>query len=504
MRRRSLLASGLVLGAPALPRSAGAQSGGASGGVLRATLNANLNNLDPARAGIAEDYVYSNLVFNGLTRIDEDRKLHPDLAESWDSSPDLKSWTFRLRRGVKFHHGREMTSADVLATYRRILDPSTGSPGRSQILMVARVEAPDDHTVRFDLSIPYGDFPSLLMERQLKIIPADRLDKLSTEPSGTGPFRFVSFQPGDRLVLERNPDYFEQGFPKLAGVTFRIIPEDAAKVAALKAGDIDMIWNVPLEAVEGLEREQGIKVDEATTGTWDGLVLSNIQKPFDDTRVRRAVLLALDKAALVRFAVFGRGAPTHTPIPPGSPFFNSEIGFRPNIAEAKRLLAEAGYPNGFSVPLIVPVGRPTRERMGLAVQQMLRPLGIQVELRRLPYNRFNAEVTGKAVFYADGYFARPTADTATYPWFHSTGTWNSTMWHYKNEEVDRLLDAARAARTPEEQATLYKRFQQVVTEDPPGIIAYMLNFATAYRTRLKGYRTHPYAWLDLRNATLEG
>ena len=456
----------------------------------------------PRGRGSRRTIVYANLVFNGLTRIDEDRRLHPDLAESWEPSDGLRTWTFRLRKGVKFHHGREMTSEDVVVTFRRILDPATASPGRSQILIVDAIEAVDAHTVRFRLSIPYGDFPALLMERQLKIIPSDRLGLLSTQPSGTGPFRFLSFQPGDRLILERNPDYFEAGVPKLAGVTFRIMPEDAAKVAALRAGDLDMIWNLPLEAVEQLGREASVKVDEATTGTWDGLVMSNIQRPFDDPRVRRAVLLALDKAALVRFAVFGHGAPTHRPIPPGSPFFNGDIPLRPDLPEARRLLTEAGFPNGFNIPLIVPVGRPTRERMGLAVQQMLRPLGINVEVRRLPYNRFSAEVTGKAVFYADGYFARPTADTATYPWFHSKGTWNGTMWHYNNPEVDAALEAARAAATAAEQARQYKLFQKLVTDNPPGVVAYMLNFATAYSTRLRGFRTHPYAWLDLRQAML--
>jgi peptide/nickel transport system substrate-binding protein len=494
--RKYLLAAGAAC---VLGMSGGAQAQG----VLRATLNANLNNLDPAKAGIAEDYVFANLVFNGLMRVDEDLKIAGDLAESFESDPELKVWTFRLKQGVRFHTGREMTSDDVVKTFERILDKELASPGRSQLLMVKRVEAPDARTVRFTLDIPYSSFPELLIERQLKIIPADRLDKLSTEPVGTGPFRYKSFEPGNALVLEKNPDYFEKGMPKLDGVTFRIMPEGASKVAALDAGDIDVLWNVPLESIEQLAAKPNIKVDESSTGTWDGLVMNNTKPPFDDARVRRAVLLAIDKEKLVKFAVFGHGAATHTPITPKSPFFNKEIGFKTDIAAAKKLLAEAGVPNGFEVQLIVPVGRPTRERMGVAVQQMLKPLGINVDLQRLPYNRFRTEVTGKAPFYADGYFNRPSVDTATYPWFHSTGSWNATMWHFKSARVDAALDGARAAKTEAEQKKFYDEYQRAVVEEVPGIVAYTLNFANAYNgARVKGFRTHPYAWLDLRNVTV--
>jgi peptide/nickel transport system substrate-binding protein len=475
----------------------------AAKGTLRATLNTSLNQLYPAKATIGEEYIYNVLVFSGLVRITEDLKFEGELAERWQASDDLKTWTFYLRKGVKFHHGKELGAEDVIATFKLVADPATGSSARTHMDLVESFEALDKHTVRFKLKIPYAGFADLMVERQLKIIPSDRLDKLATEPSGTGPFKFKSFTPGDKLELVKNPDYFEKGQPKLDAIVFRIIPENAARVAAIRAGSIDLVWNLPLESVDELKGNSALTVDSVPTSTWDGIVMNNKTKPFDDVRVRRAVLLALDKAQLAQFAVFGQGAPTHSPISPRHPYFNKQLSLKPDVAQAKKLLAEAGYPNGFPIQLHVPVGRPTRERMGIAVQQMLKQVGIQVDVVRMPYNRFQTEVSGKAPFYMDGYFTRPTLDTSTYPWYHTTGSWNTRMWHFSSKRIDELLDKARGTKDEKELAKLYQTFQEYAVEDVPGVIAYVMNFANAYRKNVKGFKTHPYLWLDLRNTTVE-
>lgn len=495
--RFSILAACVAGAALSVPPTATAK------GVLRATLSTSLNTFDPAKSTIGDEYIYNVLVFGGLLRIDEDLKYHGELAERWEASDDLKTWTFFLRKGVKFHHGKEFGADDVMATFKRIADPATGSSGRTHMDLVESFEAVDKNTVRFKLKIPYAGFAELMIERQLKIIPADRLDKLATEPSGTGPFRFKSFTPGDKLELVRNPDYYEKGLPKLDSVVFRIMPENAARMAAMEAGDIDLMWNLPLESIDKLKGNAKITVDAVPTSTWDGIVMGNTTKPFDDVRVRRAVLLALDKAQLVQFAVFGHGMPTHSPISPRHPYFNKQLSLRPDVAQAKKLLAEAGYPNGFKVVLHVPVGRPTRERMAVAVQQMLRQVSIDVEVQRMPYNRFQTEVSGKSPFYMDGYFTRPSIDTSTYPWHHSSGSWNARMWHFSSKRVDEVLDRARITKDDKELTRLYQQYQQYILEDVPGVIAYVMNFANAYKKSVKGFRTHPYLWLDLRNTTVD-
>lgn len=471
---------------------------------LVATINSNVNFFYPGRGTTAEEYNFGMLVFNGLVGIAPDLTLRPELAESWTSNEAATEWTFHLRRGVTFHNGKPFTAGDVVHTFKLLADPELASRARSTAEMIDRIDTPDEHRAIFVLKEPYGAWPSMLIERQLKIVPEGvSLEEMAKHPVGTGPFVFESYTPGDRVVVRKNPNYWEAGLPKLDRVTLRIMPEDAAKIAALKAGDVDVLWNVPLESIKALEAEPDIIVDAKATGTWDGIVMNNTQKPFDDVRVRRAVLKALDKAQLVQFALFGHGQPTHTPIPPNSPAFAKSLGFAPDVAGARALLAEAGYPKGFAITLNVPVGRPTRERAAVVIQQMLAPAGIRVKLERVPYSRWGATISGKAPFYMDGYLARPTLDTATYPWYHSSGSWNNRMWHFKSERIDRTLDQARRATSEKEQHELYRTFQRYALEDAPGVVMYSINVATAYRKALKGYETHPYSWMDLRTAYFE-
>jgi peptide/nickel transport system substrate-binding protein len=463
---------------------------------LKVALSTNLNSLDPTTASLGEEYVFGGLVFSGLMGTDAEGRAYPDLAINSRSSPDLKTWDFKLRPDVRFHHGKLLTADDVVFTFRRILDPATGSAGRSDLGLVEKIEAVDSMTVRFALNAPFANFPELLTGRQMRILPSDRADSLKTDPSGTGPFRFVRYTPGDSVELEKNPDFYAAEKIKLDKVVLRIIPEAASRVAALRAGDIDMIWNLPLETVPDLKRNSDIVVDARPSGTWDGFVMNNSRPPFNDVRVRRAVLLALDKRVLVQFALDGQGAPTHSPIAPSDPAFNNQISFEPNIAEAKRLLTEAGHPNGFKLDLTVPVGRPARERLGVAAQQLLRQIGIQVNVQRMPYNRYT-EIAGVAPLYVDGFFARTVIDAAIYPWFHSKGSWNSRMWHFASPRVDAVLDEARRTADAEKRRELYRQFQQYLVEDVPGVIAYVSNVATAYRSSVTNYKTNPFLWLDL-------
>jgi peptide/nickel transport system substrate-binding protein len=495
--RRSLLAAPAILAA--LP--AAAQS---AAGVLRIAVGSTLRNLDPAKTSTGEEYIYCNLVFNGLTRMREDLSLEPDLAESWDFSEDLKTWTFRLRRGVKFHHGRELAADDVIATYRRILDPATASPPRSNYEMIEAMEALDAHTVVFRLGYPYGGFADILSDRQAKIVPADAIDRLPTEPIGTGPFAFRSYTAADRLSLARFGGYWEAGMPRLAGVELRIIPEMSVRLAGLQAGDLDVVWELPPENVRGLRDNRAIRVESVATASWDAAIMNCAIPPFNDPRVRRALHLAVPKADVVELALFGEGAPTHSPIPPSHPFFASDIPFpqRADAAGARRLLQEAGHRSGVKVPLVIPVGRPVRERLGVTLQQLARPAGFEIEIQRVPFGRYAAEVSGKAPFYVDGYFARPTLDTGTYPFLHSRGSWNERLWRYSDPRVDAALDAARLTGDAAQQKPHYQAMQRVLADNPPGFIAYAVNFACAYRTGVRDVATHPMRWFDLRRASM--
>ena len=498
LSRRTILGSALT-GALVLPAIHRAR---AAPGVLRIGIGTSLTRLDPLLTTIGDEYIYDVLVFNGLTQMAEDLTIKPDLASSWEFSADLKTWTFHLRQGVKFHDGGAFTSADVVALFQRMMDPATSAPTRSNFDMVANVAAPDDHTVVFTLSSPYGGFADILSDRQVKMTPGGKAAQMATQPIGTGPFKFVSYTPGDRLVMTRNPDYFEPGLPKLAGVELRIIPEMSAKIAALQSGELDVLWDLPLDQVKTLSA-RGVRVDSLATGSWDAAIMNNLTAPFNDKRVRQAFQLGVGKADVVELTLFGQGKPTISPIPPTHPFFNHDIVIGDaDPAAARKLLAAAGHPNGITVPIIVPVGRPVRERLGVTLQQLAKPAGFDLQVQRVAYSSFDAEVSGKAPLYIDGYFGRPTIDTATFPFLHSAGSWNTRLWHYNNPAVDAALTAARLTGDEAAQKTHYMEMQRLVNEDPPGFIAYSQNFACAYAKGVQNVATHPMRWFDLREATL--
>ena len=487
----ALLAAGLAV--PALAQ-----------GTLRVAVGSSLNNLDPAKTTIGDEYIFVHLVFNGLTRIDRDLTTKPDLAVSWTASDDLKVWTFKLREGVKFHNGKPLASDDVVATMQRILDPATGSRARANIAMVEKIEAPDPLTVRFTLNIPYAGFQDIFGERQLRILAKDEIANISLKPVGTGPFRFKSWSPGDRLELERNPDYFEPGLPKLDGVTMRIIPESAARVAAIESGAIDIVWNLPYETIDKFKSHPNVRADGVSTATWDGVILNCERAPFNDVRVRQALAATVDKEALVELALFGQGAPTHSPIPPSHPYFNKALPFaKPDIAKAKKLLAEAGLADGFEVTMQVPQEREQRVRLGVAVRDMAKAANIRINVERVPFASYAANVAGKAQMYVDGYFARPTIDTALYPFYHSTGSWNRQLWLYKNPRVDELLDLARRTNDEGKRKVIFDEFQQVVDETVPSIIPYSALHANGIRKEVEGFQTTPMQWLELKAVTLK-
>jgi peptide/nickel transport system substrate-binding protein len=494
LTRRALLGSALA--ASATPAAAASQ-------VMRIGITTSLVILDPLRTTLGDEYIYDNLVFNGLTRMNADLSVVPDLAESWSSTEDLKQWTFTLRRGVKFHNGREMVADDIVAGFKRLLDPKSAAPSRSNYVMIAEISAPDPYKVRFDLSYPYSGFAEILADRQVKIVPRDMVDQLATKPIGTGPFMFQSYTPGDRLVMVKNTNYFEPGLPKLDGVELRVIPEMSVKIAALQAGDIDVIWDMPPDQVPQLRADKRLRVESVATASWDAAIMNNITPPFNDVRVRRAFHLAVDKRDLVDLVLFGEGVPTIGPIPPTHPFYARDIVInKADPPAARKLLAEAGHPNGIKIPIVLPVGRPVRERMGVALQQLALPGGFDLQLQRMPYSSFDAEVSGKAPIYVDGFFARPTVDTSTYPFFHSQGSWNPRMWHYSNPDVDKALDAARRTGNTDEQKAQYIAMQHGIFDDPPGYIAYAANFICGYRQSVQNVETHPMRWFDLRHATM--
>jgi peptide/nickel transport system substrate-binding protein len=497
-RRDALAAGGVTDLAAAISRPSAAE-----GPAIRVSYPAAAATLDPAKMRVGGlDYKYAYCVFSRLTTQDDKLVVSPDLATSWEASEDLKTWTFHLRPGVKFHNGKPFDAADVVFSYTRLLDKAVGSVLRASLTAITKVEAVDPLTVKFTLSVPYADLAAVTAGYQAMIVSEGMMDTLTTKPIGTGPFRFVEYRPGDQLLLEKNPDYFLPGKPKIDRAILRIIPEYTTAVAGLESGAIDIVYDLPPEQQDFLKDSRVARVDAVTSGHWQGIIFNNAFKPFDDPRVREAFIKLIDKQAFTDIATFGHSLPTVSPIPPTHPYFRADLLVPPNIAGAKRLLAEAGPGGGFPLEMFVPGSAPTLERLATAFRDVAKQVGVTVSLHSVPPDKFFAEMEGKVPFNADGFFGRATPDLMTYAWYHSSGSWNNTLWHYNNPEVDRLLDHARSTADKAEQARLYGRFQEIVAKDGPGCVVYVENFACGVSKKVQGFKSSPLMWVDISNVTI--
>ena len=497
LTRRGVLALGATAALSA------AQARAAESATIRVAYPAPIATLDPAKHRVGGlEYNYSLCVFNRLTVQDAKLQVMPELATSWESTPDLKHWTFHLREGVTWHDGKPFTAADVVFTVKRLQDKEVGSVLRANFSIVDNVVAVDPKTVRFELSGPYADLPAVVAGYQAMIVSEAAMDTLTTKPVGTGPFRFVEYRPGDQMIVERNPNYFLPGLPKVDRVVLRIIPEATTAVAGLESGALDIVYDLPPEQADRLKRSTVATVMEVATGSWQGIIMHNEMKPFDDPRVRRAIMKLVDKTALTDIATFGHGTPTVTPLPPTHPYFRKDLLTGPDIAGAKKLLAEAGVGSGLPLEMFIPSSDPSMERLATAFRDAAKQVGIVVTLRIVPQDKFFAEMEGKVPFNVDNFFGRTTPDLMLYPWYHSTGSWNNTLWHYKNPEVDKLLEDARKTTDKAEQAKLYGRFQEIIADDGPGCIVYVKNFACGVSKKVGGFTPSPLMYVDVSAATI--
>jgi peptide/nickel transport system substrate-binding protein len=498
MSRRGALA---LAGAAALPLGAARAAEG--GGTIRVSFPAPVATLDPAKMRVGGlEYNFVAYVYSKLTKQDAQLQVQPDLATSWESTEDLKTWTFRLRPNVKFHDGKPLTAADVVFTINRLRDKEIGSVLRANFSMVESVEAPDPLTVRFLLSSPYADMPAVVAGYQAGIVSEAHVATITTKPVGTGPFRFVEYRPGDQMTLEKNPDYFIAGQPKLDRAVLRIIPEFTTAVAALESGALDLVYNLPPEQTDHMKRSTVAVAMEVPTGSWQGIIMHNAMKPFDDPRVREAIIKLVDRPAATDIATFGHGTPTVTPLPPTHPFFDKNIPLGADIAGAKKLLADAGLGGGFTSELYVPGQEPGLERLATSFRDTAKQVGITLSLRVVPQDKFYSEMEGKVPFYVDNFFGRATPDLMLFPWYHSSGSWNNTLWHYKNAEVDSLLEQARTTTDKAKQATLYTRFQEIVAKDGPGCLVYVQNFACGVSRKVRGFAPSPLMFAPLDDVSL--
>jgi peptide/nickel transport system substrate-binding protein len=506
-RRRFLefgaAAAAVSLGAGPLARRAAAQAP-RPGGIVKQAWLSSPRTLDPALAIQGDEYMIMHNIFDNLVRIDEKLQPQPQLATRWTADDQGKTWTFYLRPGVKFHHGKPLTAQDVVFTVERILDPKTASPGRSVLGTIEKMEAVDAGTVRFRLSAPYADLPLNLGATFGRILPSDRADKIATEPSGTGPFRLAEYRPGDRTRMVKNPDYWDTGKPYLDELWQVNLPQAAAQIASLAGGDVQMIFEVAVPFIPSLQRNAGVSVVEVKSPSFQPVTMASNQKPFDDNRVRLAMKHAVDREGIIKAVWQGHGVVGEDhPVPTVNPYYaptTPKHAYDP--AKAKQLLAEAGHPNGVSVELWTSNERVGLQELAVAVQQMAAPAGITLEVKTVPWSVFNSTVYKKKSLYVNNWFGRGTIDETLYAYFRTGGGWNEG--DFSKPELDRILDEGRSTVDVEKRKKVYAQAQQFIHDEGHMVVPYHMNYVTAMRSNVKGYVVHPLRYCDFRWTYLEG
>ncbi|MCF8032949.1 MAG: peptide-binding protein [Desulfarculaceae bacterium] len=454
----------------------------------------------------------SGLVYNGLLKYDKDLNLVGDLAESWQVSDDGLTITFKLRKGVRWQDGKPYTAKDALFNWRFMVDPKTPTAYSGDYLKVKDAAAPDDYTFVVHYKEPFA--PGLAswtlsqMPRHLLEGKDVRASELNRHPMGTGPYKFQRWDPGARVMLAYNPDYFE-GRPHISQVTYRVIPDMATMFLELKAGGLD--W-MGLNALQyrrqtntAFFKKNFVKYKYlASAYTYLGY---NLKDPrFSDKRVRQALSYAINKKELIKGVLLGLGQVCTGPVKPGTYWYNPKVKHYPyDPAKAKALLKQAGWEDRDGDGLLDKDGRPFeftiltnqgnsyRANTGVIIQQRLAGIGVRVKLRTVEWAAFIKEFVNKGRFEAVLLGWTVTPDPDQFDIWHSSrakpGQLNFT--YYKNPELDKILTEQRRTFDREKRRALIFRMQEILAEDQPYTFLYVPQALPVVAARIRGIAPAP-------------
>ena len=470
------------------------------GGTLTVAQRADVHSLDPALSTSSPEDTLTMQTYNNLVLRQADGSLAPQLAESWEGNDDLSSYTFKLRGGVKFHNGKELTAEDVKYTFERLLAEETGSPAAAAVDFIDKIVVVDDLTVRFDLSGPNSFAPDTLSLYQGRIIPSNVDEsRLALEEFGSGPFILTSFKPNESAVFERNPDYWDKDLPYLDKIVFLYFPEEQARSEAVKSGAVDIAFPLSVPAAEDISASPGVRVDEAAGSGYLNLAMRTDREPFTDVRVRRALQLAMDRDLVNAAAVLGRGTIGHDiPIPPGDLHDTGLTAPPYDAAGAKKLLAGAGFPEGLDVTLYSSTVSPGMLEMAQAFKESAAPAGINVSIMQVPEDSYWSDTWLTEPFTTVNWAGR-NPDQAISIVYKSDAAWNEA--YYLNDALDALIIKARG-QDLEGRRESYRQIHEMLLDDVPRIIPVFKPILVALRDKVRGVVAHPSEWLILHEAWL--
>ncbi len=506
----------LVVGLLVVPALAGEK-------VLNVGQGAEPVTLDPQNATDNPSYEVCRHIYDGLVEFDKQLNIHPKLAKKWTVSKDGKVWTFYLRKGIKFHSGADFDAMAVKKNFDRLL---TGKYRRSSLYtpFIKEVKVVDKYTVQFILKVPFGAFLHILAHGAGLILDPTLIDKnadIKHHPSGTGPFKFKEWVPGDHITLVANKNYWG-GKPKIDKIVFRTIPEDTSRTMMLETGELDVAERVSPFDVARLKKNKNIKLDIAPSLRVIYIIINNYR--IKDVRVRRALNYAVNKAAICKSILKGFAEPDASPLAPLTWGYADVKGYPYNPKKAKELLAEAGWKdtngdgildkNGkkFVLKFFSPHGRYLMDyKVAEAVQGYLKAVGIDARLSTADWATYLASLRKPP--------EKAKYDLALLGWAPSTGDADwvlrplflSTMWapkggnraFYANKEADKYILEGMTTVDPKKRKEAYRKAQEIIVRDAPWVFLHVQKTIIGYRKNVHNVIELPleillvkYAWKD--------
>jgi peptide/nickel transport system substrate-binding protein len=455
------------------------------------SLSADPPMLDPARSSALVDRQVLNSVFDKLIDLNAEGDMVPMLATEWQVSDDNLTYTFKLRDDVTFHDGTQFDAEAVKFNLERGM--AEESPRRNELVVIESIEVVDPTTVEVTLKEPFAPFLSVLTDRSGMMASPTAVqeagDNFSSQPIGSGPFKFQERVTGSTITLARNEDYWQEGLPKAESITYKIFTDANTALVNLRSGQVDVTDVLPPKEVPALQNDpQFVVVNEPGLG-YQGIYLNTTQPPFDNPNVRKAFDLMIDREALVK-VLFGETAtPGHSPFSEAHFAHGESDTFeKPNVEQAKQLLAEAGASN---VSFTMKTGTSAANaQLAQVVQSMLQPAGFNMQIEKVEFGTLLEQgETGNYQALQLGWSGRPDPDQNIFDFIVTGGRNNDSR--YANPAVDDLLRQARAEGDEAARKTLYDQVMQTLHEDVPYVYLYHQNNVFGMTDNVTGFTYVP-------------